>query len=173
MEFNIRPVEAEDARGLNALRRIPGVCENIMALPSERLKPTEDFIGGLNENTHILVAVKKDETDGETVIGTITLAVNPHPRARHIGEIGLMVHTDYQGQGVGKALLAVMVDLADNWLMMERLQLFVFVDNERAIGLYKKLGFEVEGTQRKSAIRDGEYIDSYMTGRLRSKSRRE
>jgi putative acetyltransferase len=57
--------------------------------------------------------------------------------------------------------------------MLERLQLFVFIDNERAIGLYKKLGFEVEGTQRKSAIRGGEYIDSYMMGRLRSGAGRE
>jgi putative acetyltransferase len=113
MKFDIRPVETKDARKLNTLRRMPGVCENILALPYERLEPTEDLIGSLNENTHILVAVKKEETDGETVIGTITLAVNPRPRARHIGEIGIMVHTEYRGQGIGTALLAAVVDLAD------------------------------------------------------------
>jgi putative acetyltransferase len=93
------------------------------------------------------------------------MRVKPRPRARHIGEIGLMVHSDYQGQGLGKALMTAIVGLAGNWLMPERLRLFVFVENERAVKLYKKSGFEIEGTQRKSAIRGGGYVDSYLTGR--------
>jgi putative acetyltransferase len=39
MEFNIRPVEVKDVRELNVLRRMPGIYESILALPSERLKP--------------------------------------------------------------------------------------------------------------------------------------
>ena len=48
-----------------------------------------------------------------------------------------------------------------------RVQLQVNVDNARAIGLYESLGFEREGTQRASVLRDGKLIDSLMMARLR------
>ncbi|MDT3227642.1 GNAT family N-acetyltransferase [Pseudomonas amygdali pv. morsprunorum] len=44
---------------------------------------------------------------------------------------------------------------------VKRLELTVFVDNEPAIALYKKNGFVIEGTHRKFAYRDGEYIDAF------------
>ena len=59
------------------------------------------------------------------------------------------------------------LDLADNWLNLERLELEVYADNEAAISLYKRFGFEHEGTLRKHAFRDGVYVDSIMMGRLR------
>jgi len=45
--------------------------------------------------------------------------------------------------------------------------LTVYVDNEPAIRLYQKFGFEVEGTRRKDVFRDGQYVDSYAMARLR------
>jgi putative acetyltransferase len=59
------------------------------------------------------------------------------------------------------------VDLADNWLNLTRLELEVYTDNEAAIRLYERFGFEVEGTLRQHAFRDGQYVDSHMMGRLR------
>lgn len=60
-----------------------------------------------------------------------------------------------------------LVDLADNRLKRERLELTVYTDNEPALRLYKKLGFEIEGTHRKHAFRDGAYVDSYCMARVR------
>ena len=59
-----------------------------------------------------------------------------------------------------------LVDVADNWLNLRRLELTVYVDNEPAIRLYKKFGFEIEGTRRADAFRDGVYVDSYAMARL-------
>ena len=78
-----------------------------------------------------------------------------------------MVHPDMQGMGVGSALMAALLDLADNWLMLVRLELEVFTDNERAIRLYEKLGFEREGLKRMSAVRGGRYVDEYVMARIR------
>jgi putative acetyltransferase len=59
------------------------------------------------------------------------------------------------------------LDLADNWLNLTRIELRVYVDNAAAITLYEKFGFEVEGTHRRLAFRDGEYVDAYSMARLK------
>jgi putative acetyltransferase len=59
------------------------------------------------------------------------------------------------------------IDLADKWLNLTRLELEVYTDNEAAIQLYKRFGFELEGTLRQDAFRDGQYVDSYKMARLR------
>jgi putative acetyltransferase len=74
----------------------------------------------------------------------------------------------WQGQGVGKALMQAGVDLADNWLNLTRLELEVYSDNDPAIRLYERFGFEREGIMRQHAFRSGQYVDSLMMARLRS-----
>lgn len=95
------------------------------------------------------------------------LHVNSNARLRHSAMLGIMVHADYQGEGIGKALLEKVLDLADNWLMLVRVELTVFVENERAVKLYKSLGFEMEGTKKYAAIRNGKYADEYLMARYR------
>jgi putative acetyltransferase len=68
---------------------------------------------------------------------------------------------------VGSALLEAVIELADKWLNLTRLEMEVYTDNEAAIALYKKFGFEIEGTLRKFAFRDGEYVDAYAMSRIR------
>lgn len=166
MRFIIRPVQAGDGKGINALRRMPGVFENILGIPSERIQRNEDFIQHLDQNNHQFVAVIQ-EAGEEHIIGTAGLGIGANPRTRHSGGIGIMVHADYQRQGVGTKLMEALLDVADNWLMLVRVELTVFVDNERAIALYQKLGFEIEGTKRAAAIRNGRYMDEYMMARIR------
>ena len=64
-------------------------------------------------------------------------------------------------------MLAALIDAADNWLNLRRLELTVYVDNEAAIALYKKFGFIIEGRLRQDAFRAGEFVDSYAMARLR------
>jgi putative acetyltransferase len=85
---------------------------------------------------------------------------------RHSGRIGIMVHKDYQSTGVGSALLKTLIDIADNWLMLVRVELTVFEDNERAIHLYEKFGFEKEGVKRLAGIRKGRYVNELVMARI-------
>ena len=166
MDYIIRPVKNGDGAGINELRRMPGVFENILGIPSERVKRNEDFIANMDENIHMFVAVIKGDDDREIIIGCASLHVSSN-RKRHIGSIGMMVHKDYQGMGVGTKLMESLLDIADNWLMLVRVELTVFIDNERAIGLYKRFGFNIEGTMEKAGIRSGEYVDNYMMARIK------
>ena len=63
--------------------------------------------------------------------------------------------------------MAAMIDLTDNWLDIRRIELTAFTDNERAIALYRKFGFEVEGEAKSYAFRNGEYVDAYYMARLK------
>lgn len=102
------------------------------------------------------------------VIGMVGVETFPNrPRRRHVGRIGISVDDDWQGKGVGTALMAAAVDLADNWLNLTRLELEVYADNEAGIHLYERFGFAYEGTMPQHAFRDGVYVDSIMMGRLR------
>jgi L-phenylalanine/L-methionine N-acetyltransferase len=86
---------------------------------------------------------------------------------RHVGEIGMAVRDDWRGKGVGSRLMEAVLDLADNWLGLTRVELRVYTDNEAAVALYKKFDFEIEGTHRRLALRDGEYVDAYSMARVK------
>ncbi len=166
MEFNIRPINVGDGKGVNELRRMPGVFENILGIPSERIKRNEDFIVNMDANHHQFVAVSKLENNEEIIIGSAGLTVNANHRTRHSGSIGVMIHKDYQNKGVGTILMGALIDIADNWLMLVRIELTVFEDNERAIHLYEKFGFEKEGIKRLAGIRNGKYENEYLMARI-------
>lgn len=166
MDFIIRPIQVGDGKGINELRRMPGVFENILGIPSERVKRNEDFIINMDSNQHSFVAVTKSESGGDIIIGLAGLTVNANHRTRHSGAMGIMIHKDYQNMGVGTALMEAIIDVADNWLMLVRVELTVFQDNERAIHLYEKFGFEKEGLKRLAGIRKGKYENEYLMARI-------
>lgn len=163
MDYIIRPSEPGDAPGLAALRRMPGVFETTLGLPSSRTADSETYLDSLGDEDHHFVA---EAADG-TIIGAVGLMVRANPRTRHVGSVGIFVHTDWQNKGVGTALLKTVLDLADNWLMLVRVELEVFADNDRARHLYEKLGFELEGRRRMAVVKDGAFIDELMLSRIR------
>src|SRR3712207_9346998 len=79
----------------------------------------------------------------------------------------MAVRDDWQGKGVGTALMEAALDLADNWLGLTRIELNVYTDNAAGVALYKKFGFEIEGTHRRYTFRNGEYVDAYSMARIR------
>ena len=166
LDLSIRSIRIGDAEAVNQMRRMDGVRENTLGLFSERVSRSEEFIKNLSENDHLLVA-EVEENGCEKVVGTVGLNICKNPRMRHVAGLGIMVHADYQGKGVGKALLEKILDLADNWLMLVRVELTVFTDNERAVKLYQSFGFEIEGIEKYAGIRDGQYADEYLMARYR------
>jgi putative acetyltransferase len=165
----IRPVELRDARDINALRRLPGVYENILALPSESIVQNEEFIAkNVSSSDDHLFCAEVEQQGIKRVIGMAGLHVHKLPRQRHCASLGIMVHSDFHGQGIGRKLMETVLDLADNWLMLKRLDLTVFPDNQAAIKLYEKYGFVIEGTMKFAAMRNGKYEDFLLMARYRS-----
>ncbi|CAA9398179.1 MAG: hypothetical protein AVDCRST_MAG93-10085, partial [uncultured Chloroflexia bacterium] len=101
------------------------------------------------------------------IVGSLGLHTVERPRRRHVADLGMAVRDDWQGKGVGTALMGAAIDLADNWLNIERIELTVYTDNHPAIALYKRFGFEIEGTHFRYAFREGQYVDAHTMARLR------
>jgi putative acetyltransferase len=91
------------------------------------------------------------------------------PRRSHVRGLGIAVHSRFHGKGVGTALMQALVDVADKWLNVTRLELTVFTDNEKAIALYRKFGFVTEGTHKQYALREGKYVDTHAMARIKLK----
>ena len=64
--------------------------------------------------------------------------------------------TPTPARGVGTALIAAVIDLADRWLNLKRLELQVWSDNHRAIALYERFGFRSVGTRPRYYADTGE-----------------
>ncbi|WP_373598623.1 GNAT family N-acetyltransferase [Paraclostridium bifermentans] len=168
MEFIIRPVKPEDSKDIHELRRMKDVMENTLAISSLRLSSTLKHTENLDANTHVFVA-EVNENGNKKVVGLASMNVNTSPRIRHSAGIGISVHTDYQSKGIGRKLMEALLDLADNWLMLVRVELGVYPHNEKALRLYESLGFEKEGIKKYAAIKNGEYVDEIIMGRYNKK----
>jgi putative acetyltransferase len=157
----LRAQEPSDFASIAALMDLPKVRWGTLRLPytsrefwrKRTENPPDDRTG--------IVAV----LDGD-IIGNAGIWQDKG-RRRHSGYVGMCVHDDFHGRGIGSVLMAALIDVADNWLDLKRLELTVYVDNAPAIGLYRKFGFDVEGTRRCDAFRDGRYVDSFEMARLR------
>jgi len=160
--FTIRRTEASDYEALYRIFSGPRAIWGTLQLPypsldTWRKRLTEPQEGFLN-----LVACVDAEVIGQLGLGTFKSG-----RRRHVGQMGMAVRDDWQGKGAGSALMQAAIDLAENWLNLNRIELEVYVDNEPAIRLYKKFGFKIEGTLERFAFRDGQYVDVYAMARLR------
>jgi putative acetyltransferase len=163
--ITLRRARPDDADDYAAMMNDPLVYPGVMQLPHTdaafwRGRLTE--AGGPAAAELHLVAVH----DGHVIGGAGLHHTSAAVRRRHAMHLGMTVAAAWQGRGVGSLLLGALCAHADRWLGVLRLELTVYTDNARAIALYRKHGFETEGTHRAYALRDGVYVDAYAMARL-------
>ena len=161
IEIQVRAMNADDWRDLYEIWTDPRVCWGTLQIPFQSKDEVREKAENPPPGMYRLVA----EVGGR-VVGVSSLHRGRSPRVQHIAGCGMSVHPDYWNQGVGSTLMAAIVDLADNWLNLKRIELEVYADNAAAIHLYEKFGFVIEGTKHKYAFREGEYVDTYVMARV-------
>jgi putative acetyltransferase len=163
MTLTIRRAEPADYAALHRIYAGPRAVWGTLQAPFPSVEAWRQRLAEIPEGLFALVACRSEDVVGELNIQTFP----NRPRRRHAGEIGMAVRDDCHGQGIGTALMRAAVDLADQWLNITRLELEVYTDNEPALRLYRKFGFEIEGTLVRAAFRAGQYADLYTMARLR------
>ncbi|MGE6488704.1 N-acetyltransferase family protein [Paenisporosarcina sp. NPDC076898] len=86
-------------------------------------------------------------------------------RTKYSSYIVIGILNQYRGQGIGTKLFMELEEWALNQ-KIHRLELTVITKNEVGVGLYKKMGFEIEGIKRDSLYIDGEFVDEYYMSKL-------
>jgi len=165
MTITIRRATPKDAAAYAHFMGHPDVFASLMQMPftDEEIWRSRLAEGCAAGKTDLPLAA---ELNGQVVGSAGLHPVGAAIRRRHVLTLGISVAPEAQGQGVGSALMAAMCDYADNWIGALRMELTVYVDNARAIALYRKFGFEIEGTFRGYAMRGGEYVDAHAMARF-------
>ncbi|WP_102027797.1 GNAT family N-acetyltransferase [Salirhabdus sp. Marseille-P4669] len=112
------------------------------------------------ENSTILVAEIEDR-----LVGYLLAIGGKARRNKHSAYIVIGIPEAFRGKGIGTKLFLNL----DEWAQkhhVSRLELTVVTKNEAGISLYKKAGFEIEGTKRNSVWIQEEFVDEYYMSKL-------
>lgn len=121
------------------------------------LKQEKDWIRSFDNASSVLYVAEV----GGRVVGQVDVRISNFAKARHVANIGIAIVIAFRGLGIGRALM----ERALGWMKARRVEkatLEVFATNERAIALYKKVGFEVEAVRKRHYKIRGEYVDDLM-----------
>lgn len=161
----IREIREEDAENHLALcYKLDEETKFMLYEPGERNTPLElhrDFVQSVmaSANSTILLA-----EDGDQLVGYLLVDGGKMRRIKHAGYIVLGILSAYQGQGLGTRLFQALEKWREN-TEITRLELTVITQNQAAVFLYQKMGFEIEGTKKKSLYLEGKYVDEFYMGR--------
>lgn len=159
--LSIRPLAATDINDLYEIFRAPANCRTTLQLPSQELWRTRQRVLEPPPGMIRLVA----EYQGRA-IGMISLRPRQTRCRDHVGGIGMMVHPEYWGRGVGSRLMEQLLDRASHQLDLTRIVLEVHTDNPAGIRLYEKFGFVNEGTKRFHSFGAGGWADTHFMARM-------
>ncbi|WP_379967494.1 GNAT family N-acetyltransferase [Ectobacillus sp. sgz5001026] len=164
--YMVRSAIDKDAKELSALRlQIDGETENLDREKGEAFIDISEFEQIIKTDTEnarnlFLVAVVYDR-----IIGFSRCEGNNLKRFSHKVEFGVCVLKDFWGYGIGKNLLKESISWADS-NGIKKIELNVLETNDKAIKLYQRFGFEMEGILKKDKLlSDGKYYNTVVMGR--------
>jgi RimJ/RimL family protein N-acetyltransferase len=160
----LRQAQADDAAAV--LAYVDQVCRETDFLtfgPGEftlTLEQERDYLAHCREAETCLYLLALME--GE-IVGSLTFQAGKRRRVRHAGEFGISVRQAFWGLGIASALIDALVAWARERGIV-KIDLRVRADNARAIALYERKGFVVEGRLTKEICVDGVYYDHLCMG---------
>ena len=164
--FTVRRITVDDADAFAAMLSDPQVYPHLLQMPLGSGEHWRERLAALAKPGSADLLLVAENADGVLVGGAGLHPAGGSPRRRHAMSLGMQVQPAWQRQGVGTLLLAALIDYADNWLGLLRLELDVYADNAGAQALYRRHGFVQEGVHRCHAMRDGVYVDTLSMARL-------
>lgn len=99
--------------------------------------------------------------DSNSLVGIVNFVRENRLKTAHKGNIyGMYIDRPFRGLGLGKALLASLIDRATRECVgLEQIHLTVVTTNDSAKRLYTSMGFEVYGVEPNALKFEGKYVD--------------
>lgn len=160
---HIRKATVEDAEGiLEHCKIVFSETKYLLTTQDEfqvSVEEEREWIENLILNNDLMFVA---EIEGK-IIGLLQLTKKKHQRVSHVGQFGISIQLAFCNQGIGKKMMAKMLDWVEKETSIEKIILEVFSNNERAIHLYKSFGFIEEGRKEKFIkYEDGTYTDEII-----------
>ncbi|UUV98094.1 GNAT family N-acetyltransferase [Vagococcus luciliae] len=106
-------------------------------------------------NQFILLALNHDD-----IIGVATIVSDDDSAFQHVGELGITIKKEFWGLGLGTAMIEELIQLCLDYEVTKRIEINVQTRNHRALHLYNKMGFYLEGIKRKAFLSENnQFID--------------
>ena len=162
----IREITIEDAeKFIELIQEVESSSKFMLMEAGERQTTVEQQRKQLvhiekQENATILVA----EEDNR-LVGYLMAIGGTVERKKHAAYLVIGLIETHRGKGIGTKLFQTLSEWAAE-KNISRLELTVVTENDAGVSLYKKCGFEVEGTKRHSLVIDGTFYDEYYMSRL-------
>ena len=159
--YLIRPTQPGEAAAILALQdAVAAEGEFIAALPGDREAMEQELLlSGILSSGGLSVSLDV----GGTLSGHLLVVRRADHDQTHIGDLAIIVENAARGLGLGRALMETAIDWA-RAVRLGKLCLAVFTTNERAIGLYRSLGFVDEGVLRRQVRLSGGDRDVLLMG---------
>ncbi len=164
--INIRQVTVDDAEAFLELRRhIDKETTFMMLEPGERqttIEQERDRLNAMLATDNKIVFLAEDTSQ---LVGFLWANGGDYRRNRHNVHIVIGLRQSHIGQGIGTRLFTA----CERWAHergLHRLELTVMTHNTIGLALYRKMGFEIEGTAKHAMQVDGEYVDLYTMSKL-------
>jgi RimJ/RimL family protein N-acetyltransferase len=159
----VRPARVEDIASVHScLDAVAREQRYLAFLEAPALEQSRAYWSGMIERGYPFEAAFA----GPRAVGWCDITPLPRPVLAHGRTLGMGLHADYRGRGVGRRLLAATIEHA--WRYgFERIEPAVFADNLRARRLYESLGFTPEGVLRRHRKVNGIYEDGVVMALLR------
>lgn len=160
--YKLRELERKDLKEINSWRNNFEIVKYLGA-PFRYInyevdeKWFEDYM--MSRKTNVRCAITKEDKD--EILGLISLTSIDFPNQS--AELQIMIgDVKNHNKGIGTFAVKEMLYHAFNNLNLQRIELYVLCDNDRAIHLYEKCGFSYEGRKRKANYKNGQFVDLLM-----------
>ncbi len=141
--------------------------EFVISTPEEFIitkEEEEKWIQGFIDNDGKLLLVAEVNN---RVIGWLIFQNQPRKKLSHTGEFGITIRNGWRDKGIGRVLIKELLNWAEENPMIKKVGLAVFSTNDRAIHLYKSLGFHEEGRRvQHIKLADNHYVDDLLMYKL-------
>ena len=161
-EITIQPARPSDAAQICTIYN-QGIEDRVATLETEQRTPGErrEWLATRGPRHPVIVA-----DAGGQVVGWGSLnPYNPRPAYEHVADFSVYVERGWRGKGVGRRLLARLIELARE-IGYHKMMLAAFPFNEAGVALYERMGFSRVGICHEMGLLDGAWVDTVVMEKL-------